>query len=206
MPRLTAIRRQALDEMMKEAIFNAAIRVLSEHGVTGMTMDRVALAAGMAKGSLYNYFRSKKELLEFVYGKTIEPVFQDLIQTVATDRPAVEKLAAHFRTLLEHSARHSRVFHLLFHDDTAQGLLQSTQRTSRETGCQHLAEIFRQGIAEGVFRPADPLVLARMFIGLCRGAFDGRPQLEEVDQRDEVYRLVMEAFLNGIADEKVQVG
>lgn len=202
MPRLTEIRRQALDELMKEAIFQATVQVLGEHGVKGMTMDRVALGAGVAKGSLYNYFGSKKDLLEFVYGKTIEPVIQELIATVATDRPAVEKLAAHVHALLEHAARHARVFHLLFQDDTAQGLLQSTQRSSRETGAQHLAEIFRQGIAEGVFRPANPVMLARMFIGLCSGVFDGHPELENLETREEVRRLIMGTFLNGIALEQ----
>ena len=49
MPKLTAIRKQALDEMMREAIFEATVAVLSEHGVEGMTMDRVALAAKVAK-------------------------------------------------------------------------------------------------------------------------------------------------------------
>ena len=66
MPRLTAIRKQALDEMMKNALFEASVAVLSEHGAEGMTMDRVALAASMAKGSLYRYFRSKQELLESI--------------------------------------------------------------------------------------------------------------------------------------------
>ena len=56
MPKLTAIRKQALDEMMREAIFQAAKAVLAKHGVDGMTMDRVAVEADVAKGSLYHYF------------------------------------------------------------------------------------------------------------------------------------------------------
>ena len=185
MPRLTAIRKRALDEMMKEAIFEATVAVLGEHGVEGMTMDRVASAAGVAKGSLYHYFRSKKDLLEFVYAKTIDPIFQDLDRDrgdgAAGDREAGDAL----RKMLEHVAKHAQVFKLLFEDDTAHGLLQSSQRSTREAGSQRLAEIFRQGIAEGVFRPADPLVLANMYLGLCRGVFDSQPELEERDQREE---------------------
>lgn len=199
MPRLTAIRKQALDEMMKEAIFEATVVVLSEHGVEGMTMDRVALAANVAKGSVYNYFRSKKDLLQFVYTKTIEPVFEDLKEAVAMDRPAVEKLSTHVRQILEHVAKHAEIFKLLFRDDTAHGLLQSSERNTREVGCRLLAEIFRQGIAEGGFRPGDPLMLARMFLGLCTGVFDGHPELERLDVREEIQRLIMSTFLNGIA-------
>jgi AcrR family transcriptional regulator len=206
MPRLTAIRKQALDDVMKEALFEATVAVLDEHGVEGMTMDRVASAASVAKGSLYNYFHSKKDLLQFVYAKIIDPIFQDLIEIVATEQSAIEKLSSHLRQLLEHVAKHARVFKLLFDDDTAHGLLQSTERSTQEKGCQHLAEIFRQGIAEGVFRPSDPLVLAHMFLGLCRGMFDSQPELGGHEQRENVLQLIMGTFLNGISIEQRQVG
>ena len=86
------IRKQALDEMMKEALFEATVAVLSEHGVDGMTMDRVASEAGVAKGSLYRYFRSKRDLLEFVYTKLVDPIFQDLEEMAAQEQPAIESL------------------------------------------------------------------------------------------------------------------
>jgi TetR/AcrR family transcriptional regulator len=198
-PKLTAIRKRALNELMKEALFEATVTVLTEHGVEGMTMDRVALAAGVAKGSVYNYFGSKKGLLEFAYAKMIDPIFRNLTEIVATEQPAIDKLASHLRKLLEHVGQHARVFRLLFDDDTAHGLLQSSERSTREAGCQRLAEIFRQGIAEGVFHPGDPLVFARMFLGLCRGVFDGQPELQESSQRENVHRLILGSFLNGIA-------
>ena len=206
MPRLTAVRKQALDGITREAIFEAAVAVLAEHGVEGMTMDRVALAADMAKASLYHYFLGKKALVEFVYANIIDPIHQDLQEIVATQQPAIDKLATHLYKLLEHVAKHLRVFKVLFHDDTAQGLLQSSQRRTHEAGCQLLAEIFDQGIAEGVFRPVDPLRLARMFLGLCTGAFDSQPELGGREQRESVHRLVMGAFLNGIAVERGRVG
>ena len=84
----------------------------------------------------------------------------------------------------------------------AQGLLQSAHRRAHEVGSGLLAEIFREGIAEGVFHAADPVVLTHMFLGLCRGAFDTRPKLEQRDQQEEVQRLIMETFLHGIATEQ----
>jgi AcrR family transcriptional regulator len=205
-PRLTAIRKQALDDVMKKALFEATVAVLSEHGVDGMTMDRVAAVAGVAKGSLYHYFDSKRDLLEFVYSKTIDPIFHDLEETVASGRPAIDKLAGHLRTLLEHVAKHVRVFKLLFEDDAAHGLLQSSERCHRKAACQRMAEIFRQGIEEGVFRPGDPLMLANMFLGLCRGAFDNQPELERPGERENVHRLIMGTLLSGIATEKGRAG
>ena len=44
-------------------ILEAAIRVLERHGATGFTTTRVADAAGISVGSLYQYFPNKKAIL-----------------------------------------------------------------------------------------------------------------------------------------------
>lgn len=199
MPRLTAIRKQALDEIMKEALFEATVAVLKEHGVDGMTMDRVAAAAGVAKGSLYRYFRSKRELLDFVYAKAVAPIFQELDEIVAREQPAAEKLADQLRALLDHVAKYAEVFALLFEDGTTRSLLQLSERSNHRAASERLAQIFRQGIAEGAFRAADPLLLANMYVGLCKGVLDTQPDLEQPEQREALHRLISGVFLNGIA-------
>jgi AcrR family transcriptional regulator len=203
-PKLSAIRKQALDELVKEALFEAALAVLTEHGIDGMTMDRVASAASVAKGSLYRYFSGKRDLLEFIYTKTVDPLFENVTELVASEQPAVEKLAAHLRMFLEHIANHAHVFRLLFDDDTVRGLLHSSERCCREAAIEQMAEIFRQGVAEGVFGIAEPLLLANMFVGLCRGSLDSKPGLETAEQRERVHRMIMGAFLNGVATDKVR--
>ena len=202
MPKLTAIRKRAIDGMMKESLFDASVAVLAEYGVEGMTMDRVASAAGVAKGSLYHYFGSKKDLVQFVYTKIIDPVIQDMTETLARNEPAIDKLRSHLHRILEHVAQHVQDFKLLFNNDTGRGLLQSSERTMHELGCRQMAELFRQGIGEGVFMPADPLVLARMFLGLCRGTLDEDPDIGEPEQRERLACLILGVFLNGVATEK----
>ncbi|MCE5302365.1 MAG: TetR/AcrR family transcriptional regulator [Planctomycetaceae bacterium] len=202
MPKLTAIRKRAIDGMMKESLFDASIAVLAEYGVEGMTMDRVAAAAGVAKGSLYHYFGSKQDLVQFVYTKIVDPVIRDMTETLTRSGSAVEKLRSHLRRILEHVAQHVQVFKLLFNDDAGRRLIESSERTMHELGCQQMAELFRQGIAEGAFVPADPLILARMFLGLCRGTLDEDPDIAEPEQRERLLCLIMSVFLNGIATEK----
>lgn len=205
MPRLSAIRKRALDGLMKEALFEATVSVLSEHGMDGLTMDAVAAAAGMAKGSLYRYFRSKRDLLEFVYARLVGPMFQEMDRIVPAELPAVEKLGQQLRTLLEHVARYAQVHRLLFEDETAHGLLQSSKQRSHEAASQQLAEIFRQGVEEGTFRPGDPHMLASMYLGLCKGVLLTRPNLEEPERREEVHRLIMDTLLWGIGSERERV-
>ena len=72
-------------------------------------MDRVAAAAGVAKGSLYNYFRSKDELLTFVHEKTIQPLIEANEEIAASNQSAAKKIEAMTRTwhryVGEHRAR-----------------------------------------------------------------------------------------------------
>jgi AcrR family transcriptional regulator len=186
--------------MMKEALFGAAVAVLGEHGADGLTMDRVASAAGVAKGSLYRYFRSKRDLVEFVYTKMVDPIIREEEEIVASERPALEKLGRQLSMLLEHVAKHAKVYRLLFEDEITHALLQTSDTASRR-----LAEIFRQGMVEGVFRPGDPQTLGHMYLGVVKGALQSRPELDRRDQREDFHRVILEAFLNGIAVKKGQI-
>lgn len=50
----------------KQLIIEAAVRIAAQHGITGASMDQIAEAAGVAKGSLYYNFKSKDAIFEEV--------------------------------------------------------------------------------------------------------------------------------------------
>jgi TetR/AcrR family transcriptional regulator len=50
----------------KRLIFDAALALAAERGISGTTMDDVAVRAGVAKGSLYYNFASKDKIFEGV--------------------------------------------------------------------------------------------------------------------------------------------
>ena len=50
-------------EKRREQLLAAAIRCFGKTGYYGTTMDAVAVHAGLSKGSLYRFFKSKDELL-----------------------------------------------------------------------------------------------------------------------------------------------
>ena len=62
---------------MKEALHQAVVKILAEDGPQGLTMDRVTQEAGISKGTLYNYFKDKQELLQYVVQSSFEPMEQE---------------------------------------------------------------------------------------------------------------------------------
>jgi AcrR family transcriptional regulator len=56
-------RKQGADEK-RQRIFDCALKVFTERGFHQATMDEIAEAAEVAKGTLYRYFKSKEDLLD----------------------------------------------------------------------------------------------------------------------------------------------
>lgn len=197
MPRLSRTRKELLTAMMKEAIYEAAVSVLAEHGAAGMTMDRVAAAANLAKGSLYSYFDSKQGLLQFVHGKAIEPIQKAVEELVHSEMPVLAKLEAILRVIFDHTVQHRELFGLLLNDDDARLLLEPTERTNRQIAVGHFAEVFRQGMAEGVFQPHDPAQLGEMFFGALLGFWQPALAAGQFQQPDDLIKPLIAVFVHG---------
>jgi AcrR family transcriptional regulator len=199
MPRLSEARREWLTTMMKETIFEAATSVLCEHGVNGTTMNRVAVAAKLAKSSLYDYFRSKDELLRFVCSRIIEPVLQAVEEIVESDMPAPEKLEAVPRAIFEQVGSHQRILGPLLWDNQFRNVMESSKEMARTTASQHLISVFEQGISEGAFRSIDPAQAARMFMACVGELCEVQVASGKSEQVDRQIEALMQFFLHGIS-------
>ncbi len=62
-------------------ILDASIKEFAEHGYQIASMNRVVDSAGIAKGSLFNYFKTKSSLFIYIYGLALENV-KDYLRTV----------------------------------------------------------------------------------------------------------------------------
>jgi AcrR family transcriptional regulator len=74
--RVVAPRRTQAER--RQAILDAALAVFAEHGYEAARLDEVARRAGMAKGTLYLYFKDKQALFESLIRSAIDPVLERL--------------------------------------------------------------------------------------------------------------------------------
>ncbi len=198
MTKLAERRRELLDSMMRDAVYEGAVAVLTEYGLNGTTMDRVATAAGMAKGSIYNHFRGKQELLEFVHGRAVAPMLATVDQVVESRLSAAEKLASISRLWREHLVKHHPVFEFLINDQAAKGLLKDSEQTARSSGIKQIATIIEQGIEEGAFRRIDATATAEMFVSASIGMVEQEFAAGISRPVDEAVDALMGVFLHGL--------
>ncbi|MGB9780925.1 TetR/AcrR family transcriptional regulator [Caldanaerobacter sp.] len=76
----------------KERIFKAALETFSRRGFYKATMDEIAEAAGVAKGTLYYHFKSKDDILDFLIDEGIKRLKQQAIEEISKVSDAIEKL------------------------------------------------------------------------------------------------------------------
>jgi TetR/AcrR family fatty acid metabolism transcriptional regulator len=199
MPRLSTRRKELLTQITKEAIFEAATLVLSQHGTSGLTMDRVAAAARLAKGSLYNYFSSKDDLIGFVLARIVEPIGEAVAEISHGELPARTKLEAVLRVLFEHIAQNRGVLGVLIRDDAGRDARESSMQSAHEAATGHFATIFRQGITEGVFRAFDPVLGAEVLLAALDKVFKARLLAAQPQPVEETVQGLMSLILHGVA-------
>lgn len=96
-------RKQQFDAR-EEAILNAVNELLSDKGYDLMTMEDVAAAVGVAKGSLYKHFSSKEKLAAAVLSRLLSETL-DTLDAMPEDWPAMRKLEEILRWSLQHRLR-----------------------------------------------------------------------------------------------------
>jgi AcrR family transcriptional regulator len=202
MPKYSEARKQLVDSMMKDAVYQAAVSVLLEHGVEGMTVDRVAAATHIAKATLYNYFPNKRELFELILARTFGPVLAALETIAASDRPVLEKLDRQLRAFVDNAVNRLTLLTFLLHDERVRGLIHSSDWEAREVAMRHFATVFQQGIDEGVFRATDASGLARMLFGAWNEVLSHKVQHGDLGDKDATVRTILDTFLHGIVADR----
>jgi AcrR family transcriptional regulator len=197
-------------EVRRAAILEAAVRLFSERGFRGTTTRALAEAVGVTEPVLYEHFKSKHDL----YAAIIETKSQ---QGMALGAARLKPLAkagrdrAFFTALGEivldcfvKDQAYSRLLVSVALEDPALGrLFYERQRPARD----NLARYISARIACGVFRPVNPHVAARAFIGMLahHGMIGMLYQDDFVNAAPaEIVSGMVDIFLRGIRNKKTE--
>ena len=86
--------RKVDKEAKKDKILKAAMKVFAKNGIFETKMEMVAQKAGIAKGTIYEYFKSKDELVQMVFNHLLVQMNTHVKQSMAMASSPHEKLKA----------------------------------------------------------------------------------------------------------------
>ncbi|MEC8039319.1 MAG: TetR/AcrR family transcriptional regulator [Pseudomonadota bacterium] len=167
-------------------VLDAALRLFSQHGFAAVSMRQIARDVGVQAGALYNYTPDKQALLFNLMRRHME----DLL-----DQRANRDTSASPLERLEDFARFHIRYHLKRPDEVFIAYMELRNLTPenfeaieelRRRYEAELEEILRDGVADGVFAPADIRIATMAVIAMLTGVTTwyrpaGRLSVDEVE-------------------------
>ena len=160
--------RAARQQIYHDLILDTAEAVFAERGFGDAKMHDVAQAARISLRTLYATFPSKAELLVAIHDHRCGEVFRLGAEAMCEHDDATESLMAGVKAGVEFLLGHPNFLRLHLREGNAWaiGPGEESQADRWREGLAMQAEIFERGIAEGIFIPEDPMLLAKMMTAL----------------------------------------
>jgi len=190
MGKISQQKQAFTEQLIREAVYAAALQVLSEHGLEKLTVQRVAEAANIATGTLYNYFKDKDALLVYAAVRLFEDLRARQREAVECPGTPLEKLQAFVEATFVFFHNNVAYFRFL---DQAQVYCKIDMAIKHDHVGQEsrmLCEMIDDGIARGDFKDVDVEKTAQFFHRSLVGTLCVNPELGEFEPHKEAVSLV----------------
>jgi AcrR family transcriptional regulator len=146
-------------ESKRQSLVESAAAVFAEQGFTSTRVADIAVRAGVAKGTVYEYFSSKEELFFAVFEWINQRIRQRVDRVLEDDGDPRGQLITLLRTSAEIVEEHRELFSMNL--DFWAASRGSAFEDRFTTACRSLyqeyrhlaAEVIRRGQLDGTFRP-----------------------------------------------------
>jgi AcrR family transcriptional regulator len=154
------------------AILRAAVRLFGSGHYHSTTIPSLAREAGVAEGTIYNYFRSKEEVAFVALAESAASLERDLIAAVPRQAAPLAQLSYAAATLLQLAEEdlESARYVLVSDHETFLGARAVDVHAVRRVVC----EMVLAAAERGETRDAPPDLLAGMWLGVVRAAIAAR--------------------------------
>lgn len=181
------------------------MRVIARKGMAAATMQEIAREAGVAKGTIYLYFRDRDELVEKTFETAITQLFERIDLAMQSDVPFAAKLRAIITAKLEFFSTHREFFRLYLSLRMPEGSPQQQRRQKRtcqpqyRARIQQMADVLRQAMDDGEIRRADPYRLALFVVEGSTAVVIERISEDAPPPESDDIDLIVDTILEGIS-------
>ena len=200
------------DEHKQQALLEATLHEVAEHGFAVTSVARIARAAGMSPGTLYLYYRDKDDLLEATFREVSQRIIAVAIEAFqaepaeafeaepSTLSPAAQQLKSAlcrvWNALVALGRRQPALF--LFHDQFLHSShMQDALRVANQERAAPLLDAFALGQQSGILKQID-LALIEVFMfrsiySLLQGSSCQLPAISDASF-DQAFEMAWDAI------------
>lgn len=180
----------------RHAIFHQVVNVFLKKGFHETSMREIADAAGLGKSTLYDYFKTKDEILVYFFEDQLNDMTAEAQKIALQNATADVRLRKIMETYIENLQANKNLFMRLTMESQRLKLESQKQiQEKRHVYQDMLRMLIDEGIREGVFRKVNSLLAARLLIStmgpvVYGSRFTGTPQ--------EMLQETLDIFFKGI--------
>src|SRR5258707_2530850 len=172
-------------EESRAAILQAAAQEFAEHGIAGARTDAIAREAKVNKALLYYYFKDKEPLYGAVLDGALSGLKSTVFRVLDSDLPQREKIIAYA----------GAYFDFIASNQLYPRLMQREMMRAREGQSPHIdkviknyirpifvrvSELVQTGIADGEFRPINPVHFVPSIVAMIVFYFSSAPMMQKI--------------------------
>jgi AcrR family transcriptional regulator len=185
-------------EEHRQKILDAALKVFSQNGYNASTIKQIAKKAKVAEGTIYLYFKNKKELLLNLVEHPFISSFKELMENLTLEDD-YKNLKIILNDRLKFASEHIQLMQLLlyesqFHKDLKKIFIEKVLIQAISPFEKYL----KKRIKEGKFRKFDPAFLAQLFFGMFLSMLYTQKVLKDKNLDASSLKQLVDLFLNGV--------
>jgi AcrR family transcriptional regulator len=180
----------------RHEIFHQVVNVFLKKGFQETSMREIAEAAGLGKSTLYDYFKTKDEILVYYFEDQLSDLTEAAQKIAMQNKSADKRLREVVKMHLESLQANKNLFMKLSLEAQRLKLESQSRIQDKRHAYQDLVRaLIDEGIREGAFRKVDSLLAARILItSMAPVVFTARP----TGASQEVVKETMDIFFKGI--------
>ena len=197
-------KEDVVHEFRIQTIRDAAMRVIARKGMAAATMQEIADEAGIAKGTIYLYFRDRDDLVEKAFESAMNDLHKRVDEALETEGNFEQKFRAVLAAQIGFFQANREFFRLYISLRYPEGSAQQQRRQKRHCQPQYksrverIAGVLEEAMSRGEIRRVDPMRLALFIIEgssavIIERVLDEAPPTEESD-----IELIAGTILGGI--------
>jgi AcrR family transcriptional regulator len=192
----------------KDQILEAVIQQFAKKGFSRTTINDIALEAGIGKGTVYEYFSNKEEIVQEAFRyfmRLMEPDFEAIL---ISTHPAKEKMQQVIEGLSHYiETDYNDATELMFDfwsecikNKKSKGILFAEMVKFYQVYREIFADIIIEGMGDGSFRKdINPRSTAAVIVGMLDGLLIQWILEHEILDFPELLRTITNTLLKGIA-------